>query len=682
MKNKIFCFLTALFMIVSTISLPAYANESTVQENFYQQLANMVSKQDYSKFFGEMELQVGSDILTVDGKTQNLTAAPEITNNSTMLPIRAVAEVAGAEVDWESTTSTVLIESASGDTISCSIGSPIITVNDQTSQMNVTPYIKQGNTYMPIRAVAEALELEVNWEETTQTIRLTAPYQTARLIVLADQLDTQELKPETVLSDGTGMWVLQFETPTQAREAAEALKAQGILVEPDLYIPPIDDEAASETAASGAHYSWGATDCNFDSYISKYASRFTGSGVVAVVDSGVDFGHPFLQGRLLSSGYDFIDGDTTPQDGYSHGTHVTGTIIDCVGSAPVYILPVRVFDDHGGGGYASTVAAGIKYAANNGADVINLSLGGIHSSTKDSAISYAVEKGCLVVASAGNDNMDTAGKCPAHITMGGMVVVSSGDSNHNKASSSNYGSSVDLMAPGVNIKATIPGGSFGIKSGTSMAAPHAAAAAILIDLAWGKMLTPAALEEELYSATTYGKWTNSTVGAGFLDLNKAHSPSGNITPKISLSNSSLSLNVGESQTLTANVTPSGTAVSWSSSDTGVATVSGGRVTAVGQGTATITAQIVYNGTSYQAKCTVTVVAEVKPGISLSNSSLSLNAGESQTLTANITPSGTAVGWSSSNTDVATVSGGRVTAVGQGTATITAQIVYNGTSYQA
>ena len=686
MKNKIFCFLTALLLAVSAANLPVYAAWSaaspTVQEDFYRQLAGLVSKQDYSKFFDEMELRVGSDILTVDGETQVLTAAPEITNGRTMLPIRAVAEAAGAEVDWDAATSTVMIESASGDEISCSIGSQDITINDQTSQMDVTPYIKRDKTYMPIRAVAEALELDVDWEAATKTIRLTAPYQTARLIVLADQLDVLDLNAEAVISDGDEMWVLQFATPTQARNAAEVLEARGITVEPDLYIPPIADVVSSEQAAVGTHYSWGAGDCGFDGYVSKYAGKFTSNGVVAVVDTGVDSSHSFLWGRVLSGGYDFIDGDSTPNDGHSHGTHVAGTIIDCVGSAPVNILPVRVLNNQGSG-TSATVAAGIKYAADHGADVINLSLGGGCSSVKDSAVSYAIGKGCLVVIAAGNDNTNTANTCPAHITSGGAVIVSAGDSGHNKASFSNYGSSVDLMAPGVSIKATIPGGGFGTMSGTSMAAPHAAAAAVLIDLAWGETLTPAALEKELYSATTYGKWTNSTVGCGFLDMSKASAPSKNITPMISLDRSSLSLKAGESQTLTASVTPSGTAVSWSSSNTKVATVSNGKVTAVSQGTATITAQIVYNGMVCQAKCTVTVAAEVKPEINLSHSSLSLLVGESQTLTVSVKPSGTAVSWSSSNTNVATIDrNGRITAVSSGSATITAEMFYGGRNYTA
>lgn len=485
MKNKIISFLTALLLVIFMVDLPAYAVQPTAspttREDFYRQLTDLVSKDDYSKFFGEMELQIGSNILIVDGKEQVMDTVPEIVNNRTMLPLRAVVEAAGAQVDWVQNTSTVLIESACGDTISCAIGSYNITINNQTSQMDVTPYVKQDRTYMPVRAVTEALELEVEWDSSAaQTVRLTAPYQTARLIVLADQLNTKGLDAETVISDDAGMWVLQFTTPTQARKAAEILEARGIEVEPDIYIPPIEDSTDFEIATAGTHYSWGVENCGFDSFVSKYASSFSGTGVVAVVDTGVDSTHSFLKGRVLSSGYDFIDGDSTPNDGHSHGTHVAGTIIDCVGSAPVSILPVRVLNNQGEG-TSSIVAAGIKYAADHNADVINLSLGGGCSNTKDNAISYAIGKGCLVVAAAGNDNENTTFHCPAHIMEEGMVVVSAGDSKHGKASFSNYGSSVDLMAPGVSIKATIPGGGYGTKSGTSMATPHVSAAAVLLD---------------------------------------------------------------------------------------------------------------------------------------------------------------------------------------------------------
>lgn len=152
-----------------------------------------------------------------------------------------------------------------------------------------------------------------------------------------------------------------------------------------------------------------------------------------------------------------------------------------------------------------------------------------------------------------------------------------------------------------------------------------------------------------------------------------------IQPGVSLSRSSVSVFIGESTTLSATVVPSGTSVTWSSDNTNVATVSGGKVTAVGGGSTTIRAKITHSGQSYTATCTVTVIT---PSVSLSASSISLTVGNSQTLTANTSPSGSSVSWSSSNKSVATVSGGKVTAVAEGSATITAQITYDGKTYKA
>lgn len=147
---------------------------------------------------------------------------------------------------------------------------------------------------------------------------------------------------------------------------------------------------------------------------------------------------------------------------------------------------------------------------------------------------------------------------------------------------------------------------------------------------------------------------------------------------ISLDRTSLSLTTGNTSQLTATVFPADTPVTWSSSNTGVATVSGsGLVTAVGSGTANITVSATINGSIYNATCTVSVSAPYYPvtDISLDQSSLALDKGTSTTLHATITPSyatNRTVTWSSSNTDIATVSGsGTVTAVGPGTAVITA-----------
>ena len=152
-----------------------------------------------------------------------------------------------------------------------------------------------------------------------------------------------------------------------------------------------------------------------------------------------------------------------------------------------------------------------------------------------------------------------------------------------------------------------------------------------------------------------------------------------LPPSIDIDNGSVSLLPGETKTLSVSTEPVGMDVSWSSSNASVATVSGGKITAVGAGSATITAQINYAGKTYKDSCSVTVGS---PSISLSANWMSLAIGQTADLRASTTPSGASVSWSSSNTSVATVSGGKVKAVASGNATITATITVGGKSYSA
>ena len=151
--------------------------------------------------------------------------------------------------------------------------------------------------------------------------------------------------------------------------------------------------------------------------------------------------------------------------------------------------------------------------------------------------------------------------------------------------------------------------------------------------------------------------------------------------RVELSQSSLTMNIGDTKILSATVSLSGQSVTWSSSNTDVATVSSsGKVTAVGNGMAAITASFKYGGATRSASCSVTVN---KVQIELSQSSLTMNIGDTETLSATVSPSGQSVTWSSSNTNVATVSNsGTVSAVGSGTATITASFDYSQKKYSA
>ncbi len=213
-------------------------------------------------------------------------------------------------------------------------------------------------------------------------------------------------------------------------------------------------------------------------------TRGSSSLTIAVIDTGVDLAHPDLAGRLLQ-GYDFVAADEYPWDENGHGTHVAGLAAAAtdngVGVAGVdwnaRVLPLRVLDASGSG-YDSDIASAIRYAADNGADVINLSLGSSTPSyTLQNAVSYAYGKGVVIVAAAGNDGSGSVSYPAAY---SGVIAVGALDSGDRKADFSNYGSKLDLMAPGVGVYSTYAGGRYQSMSGTSMASPLVAGAACLV----------------------------------------------------------------------------------------------------------------------------------------------------------------------------------------------------------
>jgi len=215
-------------------------------------------------------------------------------------------------------------------------------------------------------------------------------------------------------------------------------------------------------------------------------TRGSSSTIVAVVDTGVDLNHPDLASKVRTDiDYDFVNNDSTAQDDNGHGTHVAGiaaaatnNTTGVAGMCPnCSILPVKVLNAAGSGSY-SAIASGIRYAADQGAKVINLSLGGsAGSSTLQSAVNYANSKGSLLICAAGNENT-SAPSYPAYYSA--CVAVAATDQNDRRASFSNYGSWVDASAPGVSIYATYYNDTYASLSGTSMATPHAAGLAGLL----------------------------------------------------------------------------------------------------------------------------------------------------------------------------------------------------------
>jgi subtilisin family serine protease len=254
----------------------------------------------------------------------------------------------------------------------------------------------------------------------------------------------------------------------------------------------------------------------------------TGVGVrVAVLDTGVDRRHPALATRLLP-GFDFVDFDNDPSEGsragvgFGHGTHVAGLVAMVAPDAQ--IMPLRALDT-GGRGNAWVLAEALLYAVDpdgdpntdDGAQVINMSLGS-HSRTRifdtvaqlvtctvpevidpaDDLSDPGYDRdearcskfgGAVIVAAAGNDASDAVREYPAAEGAYGLLAVAASNPNSRLASFTNYGSWIDLAAPGEGITSSVPGGSYGTWSGTSMAAPLVAGTAALV-LGMDPGLTP------------------------------------------------------------------------------------------------------------------------------------------------------------------------------------------------
>jgi hypothetical protein len=287
-------------------------------------------------------------------------------------------------------------------------------------------------------------------------------------------------------------------TSLNSREQIPALNTQVISVNPDLllemltkfqqcpgvvYAEPNVMVHSSDTIPDDTYWSRQYGQVAIRSPQGWDFSTGSTSVILAVIDSGVDLSHPDLGGKIVA-GYDFVNGDSTPQDDNGHGTHVAGIAAavsnNNYGVAGVSwgarIMPLKILDSSGSGS-SSDAATAIIWAADNGASVINMSFGSSSpASVMADAVNYAFSKGVTIVAASGNDGANEV-YYPARYNH--VIAVGATDSKNTRTYYSNYGNDLDLMAPGDGIYSTILGG-FAYKSGTSMASPFVAGLAALL----------------------------------------------------------------------------------------------------------------------------------------------------------------------------------------------------------
>ncbi len=613
-------------------------------------------KKQYSEFSSAKSARTAAEVTSIA-----LEKAKTIRTNQTVKLRMTVypANASSARLTWSSSNPSVASVSG-GKVTGLSAGDAVITVrssNGKKAFCKVTVGITKTTTYDEFgKAIAE-LSKESRGQGISEQAAASNKYCLKRLIVktTGGVPDFSKVKARAVVKGPENTYVVQFGSSAATEYALKTIeKWSGIVyVEPDLYESIssgesgniefdsfndpgsqtfsegwLEQEAAEEddayvyaelsSAASDAmdsalsnmaqSRSWGVAKIGAAAYAKRVSSKTSATIRVAVVDSGVDATHPFIRSRVISGGYDFIDNDSYPNDYHGHGTHVSGTIVDCTPGLNVKILPVRVLDEEGRGS-SSAVASGIRYAANHGAKVINLSLSGGHSHLKDDAINYAIRKGVTVVVAAGNEytNIQNASYgepgCPAH--MKNVICVGAVDSSNRRADFSNYGSTLDLVAPGVGISSSIPGGYYDSWDGTSMATPHVAALAAIMKLA-NPSMSPARIEAALknHCKDLGSRGWDQYYGYGIPNFVSSKSIA---VTKVTLSKTSVSIQRGKKCTLKATVAPSNATnkkITWISSNTSVATVSGGVVTAKKAGTATITAK---SSNGKRATCRIKVV---------------------------------------------------------------------------
>lgn len=404
------------------------------------------------------------------------------------------------------------------------------------------------------------------------------------LIVKTDGKDIDferlQLSPVQCIKGWDHRYTLSFQSGREAQEALKVLEKQENVIYAEL-----DQNVSAQQFLDGdKEYkklrSEGARKMGFE-LLRKFAGVRQGDNActIAVIDSGT-FPHPDYSGRLILTGYDYVDMDhDATNDLFGHGTKVTGILADCTDSLNVSFLPIRVLNASGNGKISNLINS-IYEAVDQNADILNLSLTtAIHSEALEEAVRYAIGHNCTVVFAAGNYGKDIAGYCPSHLDVPGLIVVGSAEESENgyvRSGYSNYGAAVDVYAIGTRIECCSNKGGYTLATGTSFAAPHISAACAIFKLLDAQSTPPK--EEEWIKSFCHQEYEVPV----FSDM---------IPQSLGVELNAVKLSVGDVFCLKKKAEPesSGADVVWTSSDEKVAKIQdGNQLVCVKEGSCTIT----------------------------------------------------------------------------------------------
>lgn len=336
------------------------------------------------------------------------------------------------------------------------------------------------------KETAEALGFDVDIEDDKAV--LTQPYQTERLIVKS-KYAINPLDSIAMVEGYNDLHIVQFDNQESAKQAEEYYNKQKLIeyAEPDLVmstmdIDYIDNNSLYSDALTnyGNHLSWGSEAIGIDDYVDFLDNtNELPEIVVGIIDTGIDLDHEFLKDRIIETNYNTSSSgkENSEDDDEGHGTHIAGIVADN-STNNVKIKAFKALDNNGRGNLSSICLA-IENAINNNVNTINMSLGVRgKSTTLEEIIKKAIKNSITVCVSAGNDGSNAKNYTPANVDE--CITVAAIDEYDQSPYWTNWGSCIDIVAPGVSIYSTYNDGNYKTLSGTSMACPFVTASTTML----------------------------------------------------------------------------------------------------------------------------------------------------------------------------------------------------------